>query len=71
MSGSTLAIIIIPVVVVIALATWIVMVYFAQRRPGNTRKVTPPDTAWRKVIAFGAAAACHLIYCSVPREPVP
>jgi hypothetical protein len=45
MSGSTLAIIIIPVVVVIALATWLVMVYFAQRRPGNDRKVTPPDTA--------------------------
>lgn len=44
MSGSTLAIIIIPVVVVIALAAWVVAVYLAQRRPGNDKKVAPPAT---------------------------
>jgi hypothetical protein len=43
MSGSALAIII-PVVAVIALATWLIMIYVAQRRPDNDKEVTPPAT---------------------------
>lgn len=45
MSGSTLAIIIIPIVVVVSLAAWVVAVYLAQRRPGNDKKVARTNTA--------------------------
>lgn len=44
MSGSTLSIIIIPIVVVLALGAWIVAVHFAQRHPGNDKEVAPPAT---------------------------
>jgi hypothetical protein len=45
MSGSTLAIIIIPIVIVVSLAAWVVAVYLAQRRPGNDKKVARTSTA--------------------------
>lgn len=41
MSGSTIGIVVIPIVIAVALAAWIVMVYRANRHPRTGRGDTP------------------------------
>ena len=45
MSGSTLAVIVIPVVIAVALAGWLYAVFHADRHPEIGNSNTPPDRA--------------------------
>jgi hypothetical protein len=44
MSGSMLAVIIIPVVIAVALAVWIALVAYASRHPGGKNQKREPRT---------------------------
>lgn len=66
MTGSTLAVILIPIVAVLSLACWLGLVYYAAAHPGNrARRGAPPQQSGAAYYRMTADQAPRLA------DPVP